>query len=82
MMSVEDDHWVIPAAAMAQPIVFDADGSLRPSLLGFRLPAASGDAVLMAWINQGSHLDMSVDDPCVIKGSFLLPQTKPTPAIS
>lgn len=61
-ISVEDDHWVIPAGAASQPMIFDADGSLRPSLLGFRVPSASGEAALVAWINQGTRLILSVGD--------------------
>jgi hypothetical protein len=40
-----------------QAMVFDADGSLRPSLLGFA-PGTEGttDAVLRAWINNGSGM--------------------------
>ncbi|EIW70623.1 hypothetical protein TREMEDRAFT_28893 [Tremella mesenterica DSM 1558] len=49
----QTDPWAIPSSTMAQPLVFDADGSLRPSLLGFQEDEA-GDNLVKVWKNTGS----------------------------
>jgi hypothetical protein len=48
------ESWTVPSSASQQPLVFDADGSLRPSLLGY---THTEDASrIQAWVNEGSGL--------------------------
>ncbi|WVQ82354.1 hypothetical protein IAT38_004482 [Cryptococcus sp. DSM 104549] len=51
------DPWTMPISIPAQPIIFDADGSLRPSLLGFH-PGDTGVEGLVAWRNNGTGFSL------------------------
>ncbi|ORY34008.1 hypothetical protein BCR39DRAFT_518106 [Naematelia encephala] len=50
----QEEHWVLPKATTSQPMVFDADGTLRASLLGFE--AREEDAVARTWLSNGSGM--------------------------
>lgn len=53
----QDSHWTLPASTTVQPIIFDTDSSLRPSLLGYQPPtSASGAATIRSWANNGSGI--------------------------
>ncbi|GFZ43951.1 hypothetical protein JCM24511_01671 [Saitozyma sp. JCM 24511] len=54
---IDGTPWKLSHSTEVQAMVFDADGSLRPSLLGFA-PGTDDttDAVLRAWINNGSGM--------------------------
>ncbi|KAL7421858.1 hypothetical protein Q5752_003629 [Cryptotrichosporon argae] len=45
------DPWLLNPSTLSQPIVFDANGSLKPSLLGFD---TSDDSQLRTWLNSGT----------------------------
>ncbi|WVN88253.1 uncharacterized protein L203_103454 [Cryptococcus depauperatus CBS 7841] len=48
--------WTMPLSKSAQPLVFDADGSLRPSLLGHHPTEGSDGAV--TWLNNGTGFSL------------------------
>nr|XP_031863237.1 uncharacterized protein CI109_001110 [Kwoniella shandongensis]KAA5530309.1 hypothetical protein CI109_001110 [Kwoniella shandongensis] len=52
--------WKLPSSTPSQPFVFDADGSLRPSLLGYD-PSGSttAEGVLRAWKNNGTGITVT-----------------------
>jgi hypothetical protein len=50
------DEWSLESATSAQPVIFDADGSLRPSLLGFAPSTSGGSAALQVWQNDGKGM--------------------------
>ncbi|WRT66340.1 uncharacterized protein IL334_003295 [Kwoniella shivajii] len=49
----QDIPWNLNASIPTQPIVFDADSSLRPSLLGF-IPTENTEGELRTWFNNGT----------------------------
>jgi integrin alpha FG-GAP repeat containing protein 1 len=81
-MKPEEEHWTLPASAKAQPMVFDADSSLRPSLLGYQAASPSMDAILMAWANNGTGLTMWVWSYEEAEGCADKPQADPTATVS
>ncbi|TYJ56963.1 hypothetical protein B9479_002242 [Cryptococcus floricola] len=52
----QPESWSLPISTPAQPIVFDADGSLRPSLLGYH-PTESSDGIV-TWKNNGTGFSL------------------------
>lgn len=54
---VEPDQWILNASTDAQAIVFDADGTLKPSLLAYE-PQESGEGTLKLWHNDGSGMTL------------------------
>lgn len=56
---VEPDNWILSASTDAQAIVFDADGTLKPSLLAYE-PQESGEGALKLWHNDGSGMTLYV----------------------
>lgn len=54
--SVGSDSWSLPPSTTSQAIVFDVDGSLRPSLLA--IPADDEIGGLKVWRNNGSGMSV------------------------
>lgn len=55
----EEAKWTLPDSTGGQPIVFDADGTLRPSLLGFAsTDGGSLDGIAKMWRNTGATLEL------------------------
>ena len=52
LSGIEPDPWVLDASTDAQAIIFDADGTLKPSLLAYE-PQESGEGLLKLWHNDG-----------------------------
>ena len=50
----EPTAWELAASTTGQPIVFDANGSLRPSLLGYHDEKETTTSTLITWFNTGS----------------------------
>ncbi|ORX36662.1 hypothetical protein BD324DRAFT_626704 [Kockovaella imperatae] len=51
--------WTMPDSSGSQPMIFDADGSLRPSLLG-RLSQSRGEVnPITAWLNSGTGMSLA-----------------------
>ncbi|KAK8864374.1 hypothetical protein IAR55_001622 [Kwoniella newhampshirensis] len=52
--------WRLPSSTPSQPLIFDADGSLRPSLLGYDpSESASAEGVLKVWNNNGAGMTLT-----------------------
>jgi hypothetical protein len=50
----------VPESTNVQGIIYDADGSLRPSLLALVEQEGSSDTVLRSWSNSGAGFTVSV----------------------
>lgn len=59
LMDIGEVTWTLDPTTDTQGIVFDADGSLKPSILGVQ-PQESGDGLLRLWHNDGMNMFMCV----------------------
>ncbi|WVR07022.1 hypothetical protein IAU60_004061 [Kwoniella sp. DSM 27419] len=64
--------WLLDASMPSQPIIFDADGSLRPSMLGLTPSEAVVEGDMRTWLNNGTGMTVtaapltSVHQACVL----------------
>jgi integrin alpha FG-GAP repeat containing protein 1 len=58
--TAEEQPWKLPRSTEVQGIVFDADGSLRPSLLAYPDVETSSTAAsaLKVWRNNGTGFEL------------------------
>lgn len=55
--NIVGDKWTVPSSSSSQqPLIFDSNGSLRPSLLGFSHIGKSSASSIQAWMNDGHQL--------------------------
>ncbi|WVF71448.1 hypothetical protein IAT40_006252 [Kwoniella sp. CBS 6097] len=63
----QTDSWRLDTSVPTQPIIFDADASLRPSLLGLAPSEQDTEGVLRSWINNGTG--MALGQPPLLSSS-------------
>ncbi|OWT41807.1 hypothetical protein C362_00168 [Cryptococcus neoformans Bt1] len=54
----QEESWTLPLSVPSQPMIYDADGSLRPSLLGYQ-PTETGEDVV-SWRNNGTGFTLDI----------------------
>lgn len=57
LTNVAEEPWVLDPSTDVQAIAFDADGTLKPSLLAYE-PQESGDAILRLWHSNGTGMEL------------------------